>query len=249
MASNEVSTLKKGLHVLELVKQFQGITLKEVMAQLQLSKSTAFRLLSTLDEMNYIYKIQTKYFFNHKIFCDNTEKKSQIDWASVHSLYQVVQELQMQTYLGEMDGIDLITTRILYEPFKHLTDKENRVKLHQSALGKVILANLDEETLRSLFSKISLEPATENTFQDPQLFYYHLKAIRQDSYAFDDEEQITGIRCIAVPVFCHEKVTAALAIAAPAEQISRRNIKDIANKLKKGSKSITKEIEALVNIK
>ena len=64
MAQNEVSTLKKGLLVLELVKQCQGITLREVMKELHLSKSTAFRLLTTLEEMNYIYKIQTQYFFN-----------------------------------------------------------------------------------------------------------------------------------------------------------------------------------------
>ncbi len=41
MAQNEVSTLKKGLLVLESVKQRQGITLREVMDELNLSKSTA----------------------------------------------------------------------------------------------------------------------------------------------------------------------------------------------------------------
>ena len=250
MANNEVSTLKKGLLVLELVKQYQGITLREVMNQLNLSKSTAFRLLTTLEEMNYIYKIQTQYLINHKMFCDSFEKRSEKDWASLHSIYQVAQNLQMSTYLGKVDGTDLVMTQVLHAPFKKSADEEigNRSKLHQSALGKVILAHLEEELLAPLSGKMSLEPATENTFQDSQLFHYHLKVIRQEGYAFDDEERIVGIRCVAVPVFRHKKVIAALAIAAPAEQISRGNIKYIAQKLNIGSEAITKEIEALENI-
>jgi len=50
MTKNEVSTLKKGLLILDLVKQRKGITLREVMDEQNLSKSTAFRLLTTLEE-------------------------------------------------------------------------------------------------------------------------------------------------------------------------------------------------------
>ena len=155
----------------------------------------------------------------------------------------------MSTYIGKVDGTDLVMTQVLHAPFQESADEEigNRSKLHQSALGKVILAHLEDEELTSILKKLSLEPATENTFQDSQLFRYHLKAIRQDGYAFDDEERIVGIRCVAVPVFRNKKVIAALAIAAPAEQISRGNIKQIAQKLNAGSKAITKEIEIFVN--
>ncbi len=250
MASNEVSTLKKGLLVLELVKQHQGITLKEVMNQRNLSKSTAFRILTTLEEMNYIYKIQTEYFINYKMFHESGEKRPEKDWTSLQAVYQAAQSLQMSTYLGKMDGTDLVMTQVLHAPFQKTANEEigNRSKLHQSALGKVILAHLEEERLEPLFDKMSLVPATENTFQDSQLFRYHLKAIRQEGYAFDDEERIVGIRCVAVPVFRHKKVIAALAIAAPAEQVSRSNIKTIAQKLHASSKDITKEIEALESV-
>ena len=123
----------------------------------------------------------------------------------------------------------------------------NRSKLNQSALGKVILAHLGEGKLNALLNQMSLEPATPNTFQDSQLFRYHLKAIHNDGYAFDDEERVIGLRCVAVPVFRNKEVIAALAIAAPAEQITRGNIKQIVAKLDTGSDAITKEIEAIDN--
>jgi IclR family KDG regulon transcriptional repressor len=105
-----------------------------------------------------------------------------------------------------------------------------------------------KERLRRYLDKMSMEPATQNTFQDPQLFRYHLKAIQDDGYAFDDEELTIGIRCVAVPVFRNGEVIAALAIGAPAAQISRGNMREIVTKLHAGSKAITEEIEALGSV-
>ncbi|WP_349773843.1 IclR family transcriptional regulator domain-containing protein [Oceanobacillus profundus] len=102
--------------------------------------------------------------------------------------------------------------------------------------------------LTPLLDKMALDPATVNTFQDSQLFRYHLKAIHEDGYAFDDEERAVGLRCVAVPVFRNKKVIAALAIAAPTDQLSRSSVKQIALKLNVGSKAITQELEALDNI-
>ena len=45
------------------------------------------------------------------------------------------------------------------------------------------------------------------------------------------KKEYVGIRCVAVPVFRNQEVIAALAVAAPSEQISRSNIKQIADKL------------------
>jgi len=247
MAQHTVSTLQKGLFVLEFVKQHKGVTLTEVVDELHLSRSTAFRMLTTLEEMNYIYKIEANYFFNPKKFSEDVEKPSVNDWASLRSIYQTAEKLQMSTYLGKVDSTDLVMTQVLHTPFQQSAEEEmgNRSKLHQSALGKVILAHLDEEKLNALLNKMQLEPATPNTFQDSQLFRYHLKAIHEDGYAFDDEERVIGLRCAAVPVFRNEKVIAALAIAAPAEQITRGNMKRIIAKLNTGSKAVTKELEAL----
>lgn len=244
MAQYEVSTLKKGLLVLELVKKSRGITLKKITDELSLNKSTAFRLLATLEEMGYIYKLQNQFYIHHKMFCESFERRSTKDWTSLQSIHQIAKQLQMSTYVGKMDGTDLVMAQVLHEPFLESADKEigNRSKLHQSALGKVILANLQDEEVELVLEKLSLAGVTKNTFQDSQLFRYHLKAIREVGYAFDDEERIVGVRCIALPVFRDGKVIAALAIAAPAAQITRSNTKRIVSSLTTGSHTLTMEI-------
>ncbi|WP_017815145.1 IclR family transcriptional regulator [Paenibacillus shenyangensis] len=247
MAHNEVLTLKKGLMALEIIKHRKGVTLRDVMEELSISKSTAFRILKTLEDMKYVYKLQTQYFISHNATQASGEQRIQMEWASLHSIYQTAQKLRFSTYIGKMDRTELVMTQVLHEPFYESSSEEigNRSKLHQSALGKVILANLSEPALTDISHQLSLEQATKNTFQDAQLFHYHLKAIRKDGFAFDDEERIVGIRCVAVPVFRNQQVVAALAVAAPTYQISRNNIKHIVAKLKTAQRSIAKELEIL----
>ena len=247
MTKNHSATLKKGLLVLEYIKKRSGTTLKDVQKEFELSKSTAFRLLTTLEDMGYTYKIQTRYYLNPNNFIERSEKRSIREWTSLNSVYQIARNLQMSTYLGKVDGTSLVMSQVLHAPFERKAEDEigNRTELHQTALGKVVLAHYDEDRRKSLMNRMQLEPTTENTFQDSQAFYYHLKMIGEDGYAFDDEELAIGIRCIAVPVYRNSEVIAALAVAAPPEDITKRNMKEIVSKLHHSSKAVTEEIEAL----
>lgn len=199
--------------------------------------------------MEYIYKIRTKYYFNPKHFKELSESALLREWTSLNSVYQLAQDMQMSMYLGKVDGTDLVMTQVLHKTYQTPTQEEigNRTQLHQTALGKVILAHYDGKTTKSLLNQLSLEPVTHNTFQDPQLFNYHLKAINEDGYAFDDEELNIGLRCVAVPVFRDNKVIAALAISGSVEEIARGRVKEIVIKLHDGSEALTKEIEAVGN--
>ena len=55
MSKYEVSTLKKGLQILDLLQEEQFLTLTEITKALDLNKTTAFRLLSTLGKYELYY--------------------------------------------------------------------------------------------------------------------------------------------------------------------------------------------------
>ncbi|UHA72457.1 IclR family transcriptional regulator [Paenibacillus sp. 481] len=248
MGQYEVATLKKGLQILELIKQQEALTLTEITNTLDLNKSTAFRLLATLAEMDYVYKFQNQFHLNHKMFCGHFERRADFDWVSLKSVYKLAKKLGQSVYIGKMDETNLVMTQVLHAPFTVPAQEEigNRSRLHQSALGKVILANLPLSTQQKWLQKLSFVKATENTFEDLQLFMHHLKVIEKQGYAFDDEERVVGIRCIAVPLFKQEQVIAAVAIAAPKDAITRANMKRFVALLTKGSEAITHEIQSLI---
>ena len=75
MSQYEVSTLKKGLQILELLKINWSLTLTEISEMLQLNKTTAFRLLSTLEGMEYVKKRDMYYELNSAMFLSGHERK------------------------------------------------------------------------------------------------------------------------------------------------------------------------------
>jgi DNA-binding IclR family transcriptional regulator len=55
----------------------------------------------------------------------------------------------------------------------------------------------------------------------------HLKLVRTQGYAVDDEENERGIRCVAAPIFNEAgKAVAAVSISGPAFRITRKVIQE-----------------------
>ncbi|WP_342598183.1 IclR family transcriptional regulator C-terminal domain-containing protein [Psychrobacillus sp. FSL H8-0483] len=247
MSQYEVTTLKKGLQIIELLKEQNGLSLTEITKHLELSKTTAFRMLATLEEMGYVQKFQSRFEINHKMFCEHFERRIALDWVSLTTPYKVAKEIGESLYIGKMDGTNLVTVHAVLAPYKEPAREEigNRSFIHQSALGKIILANLPSKTQSDILRKLNFTKATDHAFEDAHLFVHHLNVIQKQGYAFDDEERIVGIRCIAVPLFLEGEIIASIAIAAPAVRITKGKRSKIYLKLMEGSEKITREIESL----
>jgi DNA-binding IclR family transcriptional regulator len=98
---------------------------------------------------------------------------------------------------------------------------------HSSAVGKVLLSHLNEEKLNLLIKEKGLPKRTENTIVDLVQLKEHLKLVRTQGYAVDDEENERGIRCVAAPIFNEAgKAVAAVSISGPAFRITRKVIQE-----------------------
>ncbi|WP_232697100.1 IclR family transcriptional regulator [Brevibacillus daliensis] len=246
MSKYEVSTLKKGLQILDLLKINRFLTLTEISDTLQLNKTTAFRLLHTLEDMDYIKK-RDKYFELNDTKClFANERKTSIDWTILHSPYRLGMSVGENVYIGTLDGTDLVMKQIIRPPFKEPFHQGigNRSPSHHNALGKVILANLKPDEQKETFSQLTLTQATDQTFVDQELFFHHLEVVKKQGFAIDDEERFLGVRCIAAPVFRETRVIAAVAIAGPNERIKKSLLRGLTRKVIAGSKEITKEISS-----
>jgi len=98
---------------------------------------------------------------------------------------------------------------------------------HSCAVGKVLLADLPEETLNHFLKKGNLIKRTENTITDPTRLREHLDLVKRQGYAIDDEENEKGIRCVAAPIRDGTgRAVAALSISGPAFKVTKRAIQD-----------------------
>ncbi|HEY1480348.1 MAG TPA: IclR family transcriptional regulator [Gaiellales bacterium] len=78
-----------------------------------------------------------------------------------------------------------------------------RELMHSSAVGKTMLATLDEQHVRSLLQQAGMPRKTARTITDPDAMLRDLDDVAQQGYALDDEEDVDGVFCVASVVLDH----------------------------------------------
>lgn len=123
---------------------------------------------------------------------------------------------------GEVMYLDRVEATL---PLRVAFQKGSRVPAHCSASGKMFLAMMSPTKRERLLRTLSLDRHTPNTLTDPAALSAELATIRHSGYALDDEEFLSGLFCIAVPLFGAGKreCVAALALQAPVVRLSREN--------------------------
>jgi DNA-binding IclR family transcriptional regulator len=120
----------------------------------------------------------------------------------------------------------------------------SRNPAYSCAVGKMLLAYLPEDVLKRLIQETKLIKRTNNTIIEPGQLMEHLKIVKNQGYAIDDEENELGIRCIAAPLFdAKGNPVSAVSISGPAFRVTKRSIQDT---LKKEVKSVALEISHLL---
>lgn len=110
-------------------------------------------------------------------------------------------------------------------PLRVAFQKGSRVPAHASASGKMFLAMMPPAKRDRVIGTLTLERYTANTLADADALRVELARIRRDGHAFDDEEFLSGLFCVAVPILDRtgRDCLAALALQAPVVRLSRTN--------------------------
>ncbi|KUO53357.1 MAG: hypothetical protein APF76_08945 [Desulfitibacter sp. BRH_c19] len=236
---NQINSVAKALSVLEIVGiSEKELTLTEIAKNLDMHKSTAFRLLSTLESRGFISKETStgKYTLGLKILRLAGELLDNIDIRKIarpileklvedcnETVHLVVMESNNIIYIDKVEGCNTIRlySRIGMHGFAHST-----------SAGKVLLAFLPERKIKNLILETELPKKTPKTIVDYETLMEHLEVVRKQGYAIDDIENEDGVRCVAAPVRNHlGQVVAAVSIAGPCDRISIERIENsLANK-------------------
>ena len=106
-------------------------------------------------------------------------------------------------------------------PFGLRFEAGSRVPLHCTSMGKLFLSQLPAQKRALLLRSIPLYRYTENTFTDAALLETELQKVRAAQVSIDNQEFLTGVVCLAVPVRgSNKQPVAALAISAPLARMS-----------------------------
>jgi len=111
-----------------------------------------------------------------------------------------------------------------------------------TAVGKVLLTDFVDEEIEILFRAGAFEKRTDNSIIEVDQLKEELGRVRERGWAIDNEEFSLGARCLAVPIFNHQrKVLAALTVSGPADRVGSQQEK-IIQILKDHAKQISEKL-------
>jgi len=156
------------------------------------------------------------------------------------------EKFQENVYLAVRSGFEVVYIDS-YEVSRPVVVKSRvgrLLPLYASASGKVHLADMDEDELEEFFREEKLIPYTKNTITDKDKLLEHIKQVREQGYAVDDEEWEEEVRCLSVPVRDHTgRVTAAVTLSAPSWRIpSEKLTGDIKDEFVKKAEELSERL-------
>jgi IclR family acetate operon transcriptional repressor len=146
--------------------------------------------------------------------------------------------------LGVLDGLDVVYLEIIESrrSLRMQAQLGGRDPIYSTALGKAVLAFKNEDQW-PLHLPRELAPRTERTVTAPDKLRQSLVRVRECGYAFDDEENEDGARCIAAPIVNHAgQALAAISLSAPASRMSDRLVIKVAAATKETAAQISQRM-------
>ncbi len=217
-----LSTLDKGLHVLEVLASLdtpEGQNLTELSRILGMHRTTLLRILTTLQTRGFVTRDRTtdRYRIGMRVLSLSAAVLRNLDIRqtarpALQKLGTDTQELVLLTVLNE----DEVVTVERFEGNRTIslrTELGERRPAYCTASGKAMLAYLPEDVVQRILAR-GLPMVTPRTITSRAAMQQHLAEIRERGFAWDDEERLEGVRCVAAPVFGHEgTVLAAVSVA------------------------------------
>lgn len=207
MAEKSVQTLDRALDIIELLStEREGLGVTDIGFRLGLHKSTVHRLLSALGERGYIekdpkygrYKLGLKFVEISGLFLSKLELKTEA-MPYLRNLAQITGQPVHLAILSGKDAIYIEKVEVL-NSIRMYSQIGKRIPVYCSAIGKVLLSGVSDETLDKLLGDIDFQPFTPHTLTCKEGLKQEVKRARQNGWAIDNCEHEEDIRCIAAPV-------------------------------------------------
>jgi DNA-binding IclR family transcriptional regulator len=198
------------------------LSLHEAAELLNVHKSTALRILQTLEAARFVRKTGAGTY----VFGSGLIELSELTLGAMDLRQHagpLLRALQRKTghtvHLAQLTGDEIIYIEKVDSPALATVQLPSRVghavSLHASAVGKVSLAHAAREDRDRLLQHVEFERHTPTTITDRDEFEVALAVIRRAGWAQDNGEHDSYVMCVAVPVHdSRGKVVAAISVTA-----------------------------------
>lgn len=238
--SNTTQSVQRALMILNTFSDDTPLQrVSDIARRVQLTPSTVSRLLGTMLDMGFVERDEVSGFYRlgYQILTLSgvVLHSHEIYRHAYPELYKLSAETDLHIFLGIQDHDELVhvasvgaeDTNDLFTPVGY------RHPMFCCAMGKAILAYLDDSEVNLILKNSELIPYTPYTVVNPGQIKKDLKKIRMLGYAVIREELTIGKASIAAPIFNRKRVpVGAISISGDLEKMNLpQNEKELSRKV------------------
>ena len=219
-------------------------TLTEITNHLKVHKSTASRLMQTLEEGGFARMAGGRYTIGFRMIALASAALEAIDLRTVarphltrlsekygHTIHLAQLTQSDIVYVDKVEGIGAVRMQ---------SQVGNSVTLHTAAVAKAILAYLDESERSVLLKRVTYEKYTANTITTPAAFTQELEAIRERGWSEDNAEFEDFINCIGAPIFGFgDRVVGGISLTTLRALVPMEQLREFVSALKECARAIS----------
>lgn len=205
----ETSTVKsaeRALKLVEYVAEKGAVTFAQILGDLDLPRSSAFGLVSTLTAAGWLtHDVDNRRFRLGLRSWEVGQRYTghrDLPRLALPAMDRLCERLGETIQLAQLDGVENVYIAISESrrPMRLASAVGMRLHAHATGIGKALLGMLDPEDARKRLQAVTLPRLTERTTTDVDELMSVVDRARERGFALDDEEYLTGCRCVAVPL-------------------------------------------------
>lgn len=224
-------SVRRALDIFELMlERAEPITVAQIVTELSIPKSTAYELVRTLSEADYLAPSGkgSGLFLGRKLFELGMAYRSHVDLLRDGS--RIAEELRNET--GETVQLSVLENDLMMvllkeegiRPLRIISNVGSRVPVNWAAAGRLLVSDMDDEALVALLTATVRQSPTGKAITDVEKLMAQIRRFRRQGYATELNEANEHAGCIAAPVIdASGRCIAALSVVAPEQRLAKPN--------------------------
>lgn len=240
-----VRSVERAIGLMELLATRTSAGVTELAQEMDVHKSTAFRLLATLERQGMVQQDErtTKYRLGPGIarLARTVDEEVDLRRHARDVLERLAEETEETVNLALLDGGEVIyVDQVNGSPSVLTADwLGRRTPLHCTASGKVLLAALPDGRRGRLLDG-ELEACSELTVADLDELERQLEEIRERGYGMTIGELELGLNAVAAPVHdASGAAVAAITVSGPAARIPEDRLDEVGGRIRGAADEIS----------
>lgn len=216
-----IAVLDKAFSIIEvLARTGRSLSLAELSEETRQPKPSTFRILRSLRDLGYVDQAEERgtYSLSERLKSLREYGRDEALRAKAMPLMKELHERFDETInLGVLEGVYIRYAHVVEttQALRSIVKPGARDAFHTTALGRAVAAYLPEVQQTRLIAKaVALDPAAKRRALRERL-ETELAATRARGWALEEEETVSGVTCMAIPLIEWGEPLAAISVSVP----------------------------------